>query len=89
VQPHVQHEIALPGALSQALADLAAHGRAEPAKLARCRAALAADLDAQLRAVEELIGSGAAREAAVRLRQIDQRFGGLAAPRSVELAGRL
>jgi dienelactone hydrolase len=89
VQPRVQHEIALPGALSQALGSLAAHGRAQPEKLARCRAALAAELDARLRGVEELLASGAAREAAVRLRQIDERFGGLAAPRSVELAGRL
>jgi predicted esterase len=89
VQPRVQHEVALPGALSQALGSLAAHGRAQPEKLARCRAALAADLDARLRDVEELFASGAAREAAVRLRQIDERFGGLAAPRSVELAGRL
>lgn len=89
VQPRVQHEVALPGALSQALGSLAAHGRTQPEKLARCRAALAADLNARLRDVEELLASGAARDAAVRLRQIDERFGGLAAPRSVELAGRL
>jgi len=89
VQPRVQHEVALPGALLQALGSLAAHGRAQPEKLARCRAALAADLDARLREVEELLASGAAQEAARRLRQIDERFGGLAAPRSVELAGRL
>jgi pimeloyl-ACP methyl ester carboxylesterase len=89
VQPHVLHEIALPGALSQALDTLVARGPAESAKLARCRAALAAGLDARLREVEELIGKGATHEAAVRLRQIDERFGGLAAPRSVELAGRL
>jgi pimeloyl-ACP methyl ester carboxylesterase len=89
VQPHVQHEIALPGALSQALGSLGAHGRAAPAKFASCRAALAADLAARLREVEELLGKGATREAAVRVRRIDERFGGLAAPRSVELAGRL
>ena len=89
VQPHVLHEIALPGALSQALGTLVARGPVESPKLARCRAALAAALDARLREVEELIGKGAAHEAAARLRQIDERFGGLAAPRSVELAGRL
>jgi len=88
VQARVQHEIALPGALSQALGSLAAHRRAEPEKLARCRAGLAADMDARLREVEELTARGATHEAAVRLRQIDERFGGLAAPRSVELAGR-
>ena len=89
VQPHVLHEIALPGALSQALGILAARPPAEPAKLARCRAALAAGLDARLREVEELLGRGDAHEGGARLRQIDERFGGLAAPRSVELAGRL
>jgi hypothetical protein len=89
VQPHVQHEVALPGALSQALDRLATQGRAEPEKLARCRAALDADLAARLHEVEELIARSATREAAARLRQIDERFGGLAAPRSVELAGRL
>jgi pimeloyl-ACP methyl ester carboxylesterase len=89
VQPHVQHEIALPGALSQALERLSAQGSGEPGKLAACRAGLEADLAARLREVEELLGRGATREAAGRLRQIDERFGGLAAPRSVELAGRL
>lgn len=89
VQPRVQHEIALPGALSQALAGLAGQRPTEPGKLASCRAALAADLAARLREVEELLDRGATREAAARLKHIDERFGGLAAPRSVELAGRL
>jgi len=89
VQPHVEHEVALPGALSQALGRLAAPLRPEPETLARCRAALAAELDARLREVEELIAKRATGEAAARLRQIDERFGGLAAPRTVELAGRL
>lgn len=89
VQPRVQHEIALPGALSQALERLLAQRTPESGKLAGCRAALDADLAARLRGVEELLDRGATREAAGRLRQIDERFGGLAAPRSVELAGRL
>lgn len=89
VQPRVQHEVALPGALLQALERLLAQQPAEPGKLAACRAALDADLAARLREVEELLGKGAGREAARRLKQIDERFGGLAAPRSVELAGRL
>ncbi len=89
VQPRMQHDIALPGALSQALERLLEPRTPEPGKLARCRAALDADLTARLRAVEELLDRGATREAAGRLRAIDERFGGLAAPRSVELAGRL
>jgi len=89
VQPHVQHEVALPGALSQALGSLAARGDADPEKLARCRSALATDLDARLREVEDLTAKDATHVATERLRQIDERFGGLAAPRSVELAGRL
>lgn len=89
VQPHVQHEVALPGALSQALASLGARGREEPRKLANCRAALAADLATRVHEVEELLARGATHDAAVRLRQIDERFGGLAAPQIVELARRL
>ena len=89
VQPRVPHEIASAAALSQALERLSAPRSAESEKLAGCRAALDADLDARLRDVEGLLGRGATREAAERLRQIDGRFGGLAAPRSVELAGRL
>jgi len=89
VQPHMQHEIALPGALSQALRRLSAPPPAEAAKLTRCRETLDADLAARLHQVEELIGRSDKREGAERLKQIDERFGGLAAPRSVELAGRL
>lgn len=89
VQPRVQHEIALPGALSQALDRLLADRTSESSKFAGCRAAVDADLAARLRGVEELLDRGATREAAGRLRQIDERFGGLAAPRSAELAGRL
>jgi dienelactone hydrolase len=89
VQPRMQHEVALPGALLQALEHLFAQRPAKSAKFARCRAALEADLGARLREVEELIDKGATAAAAGRLRQIDERFGGLAAPRSVELAGRL
>jgi hypothetical protein len=89
VQPRVEHEIALAGALSQALERLSAQPAAEPGKLAGCRAAVEADLAARLREVGELLDKGDTRGAAGRLRQIDQRFGGLAAPRSVELAGRL
>jgi pimeloyl-ACP methyl ester carboxylesterase len=89
VQPHVQHEIALSGALSQALERLLAPRPAESGKLAACRAKLDADLAARLREVEELLGRSDTREAASRLRRLDERFGGLAAPRSVELAGRL
>jgi predicted esterase len=89
VQPRMQHEIALPGALEQALGRLSEPAPAEPEKVARCRAQHDADLAARLREVEELLDKGASRDAAARLRQIDERFGGLAAPRSVELAGRL
>ena len=89
VQPRMQHEIALPGALSQALTSLRAHGSADPDRLTGCRAALDANLTNRLSEVEALLGRGAVAAAAGRLKQIDERFGGLAAPRSVELAGRL
>ena len=57
--------------------------------LARCRAGLAAAVDAGLDEVEALVAGGRLDAAGNRLAALDLRWGGLAAPRSVVLARRL
>lgn len=86
VEPFVGHTVARPEALARALGSLAAGTHADPDRLAQCRAALDAELDARFQKVDSLIAAGR-RDAAVKLLdKIDQRYGGLAAPRSLELA---
>lgn len=80
------HESASPTALSTALHALLNPVEPDPAKLAACRAAVDARLDTQFQQVESFMAAGKRDEAQRLLHQIDARFGGLAAPRSVELA---
>lgn len=84
--PRVGHEVATAAALSRALGMLASEPRPDVAKLSACRAAIDASLAAKLREVESLNEGGRKAQAQDRLRAIDARFGGLAAPRSTELA---
>jgi pimeloyl-ACP methyl ester carboxylesterase len=59
--------------------------RKPDAELAACRERRQQQIDAQLREIETLVGGGDKREAEKRLQTLDERYGGLAAPRSVEL----
>jgi hypothetical protein len=81
------HELASPNALAGALQVLE-RAASPPAasRLAACRAGIEKDLDGELRQVDELIRTGKDKQASERLLDIDRRFGGLAAPRSLELA---
>ncbi len=54
--------------------------------LEACRSALRAQADSALEAARQLAADGLATEAGHALTALDRRFGGLAAPRSVELA---
>jgi Esterase PHB depolymerase len=83
------HEIATPAALDAALHALLAPLDSDPAKLSACRAGIEKDLTAQLERVEALTAAGKRDEARKLLTRIDLRFGGLAAPRSLELLARL
>ncbi len=85
VIPGAAHEVAGPGALSGALHELLAPARPDAAKLARCRAGIERDLSGQLQKAQALLESGRRPEAQKLLIEIDRRFGGLAAPRSVAL----
>jgi len=86
LQPHIDHEVATPAALSRALGTLARSAEADPAELAACRSALDAELATALHAVESLIANGQKARAQKRLKGVDERYGGMAAPRTVELA---
>lgn len=75
-------------ALSRALATLTAPARPDPKRLAACRAGIERELTAKLRDVETLIARGKRGEARRLLEKVDRRFGGLAAPMSLDLANR-
>jgi pimeloyl-ACP methyl ester carboxylesterase len=86
--PGVGHEIASPRALAEALDALDARVAPDPAQLTACRAGLERTLGAELDRVKALLAEGRRDEAHRRLTRIDQRFGGLAAPASLDLSGR-
>ncbi|HEY2622160.1 MAG TPA: PHB depolymerase family esterase [Dyella sp.] len=87
--PWTGHELAGGSSLEHALESLAVHRPTEPGKLASCRATMDSQLSQQLDQAQGLIDRGEAGPARRLLDQIDRRYGGLAAPRSVELAQRL
>ena len=83
--PRLAHAPVDAQGLARALDALDAPRAVDADRLGHCREALQADLDARFRKMAGLLADGQ-RDAAVRaLEQIDRRFGGLAAPRSLEL----
>jgi len=88
VEPFVDHTVAVPAALSRALGTLDGGVRADSDRLARCRSAVDAELDRRLQKAATLIASGKRTAADRLLADIDQQYGGLAAPRSLEMAGK-
>lgn len=87
--PWTGHDLAEPPALDRALTSLETHSATDPAKLDACRARIASDVDKALGQVDADIAAGKLDNAKQRLDDVDRRYGGLAAPRSVELATRL
>jgi hypothetical protein len=88
VMPWSAHETPDRFAFSRALDALGNHTHADPEKLAACRARIETELTAQLDEVASLFARGKADAARRLLVSIDARSGGLAAPRSIELAGK-
>lgn len=76
-------------ALDHALEALEAKRPVDADELARCNARLDAAITVELRKAEVAIAHGERETARALLEAIDARFGGLAAPRIVELADRL
>jgi poly(3-hydroxybutyrate) depolymerase len=85
-EPRKGHEPADASAFSRALDALLRHADTRPGRLAECRARIAAELGTQLQQVAGAFARGEAAGARRLLDKVDAHFGGLAAPRSVELA---
>ena len=83
------HEIADPASLDRALDALAARVAPDEAKLKACREHLQKAMSEKLRSVAELLDQSKFRDASKLLSKIDIQYGGLAAPESVNLAGRI
>jgi len=83
------HSLADSGSVSQALDALDKHKEIDRDDLQACRAKVEEEMNAQLRQVEDLIRAGRAEEAKAALAKVDQRYGGLAADRTVAIDGRL
>jgi hypothetical protein len=82
------HEVMSPEALSGPLDSLAKPVEADAGRLAKCRAGIDGELESKLRQVQSLISAGN-RDAARDMKEIDTRFGGLAAPQTLELESEL
>ncbi len=83
--PGIGHQAAPATALARALDALAAPPRQPPKGEAACVARVGARVAQRLDQAAALIGQGHAREARDALIRIDATFGGLAAPRSLDL----
>jgi pimeloyl-ACP methyl ester carboxylesterase len=85
VEPLLDHVVAQPAALDRALGNLDAGIRPDAERLARCRSNIDAEIDQKFRNVDALLAAGQRAAAERLLDKIDQNYGGLAAPRSVQL----
>ena len=83
------HELAEPLALGLALDALETRSAAEPSKLQQCRRNYELALESALNVAERSLDEGKSKATAKLLERIDERFGGLATPRSVELTKKL
>jgi len=85
-EPRTGHEPADVSAFSRALDALLKSDRSRPDRLADCRARISDEMTRQMQEVEVALARGDRSRARRMLDKIDARYGGLAAPRSVELA---
>jgi len=86
IVPNKTHDEASPLALAKALAALDRPPPRDEAKLAACQAKYGREMDERLARAAALKAAGKDGEAHRLLVEIDRRFGGLAAPQSVDLA---
>lgn len=82
---HTAHETPNTPAFARAFTALVQPEPPDQTELTSCRAGLDAELTSKLQQVDELIASGNRDGAQKLLLEIDTRFGGLAAPKSVAL----
>lgn len=89
VMPRVGHATPDSTSLARSLDALLDHARPDANRLAACRQAMENKLTAELQRDESLIAGGRRDDAHRLLIEIDRRFGGLAAPRSIDLSHQL
>lgn len=87
--PWSGHEVVAPGPLDHALDLLDKPAQPDPGKLAECRARIGRHLTGQLQQADGLLASGKPEAARMLLDKIDVRYGGLATPRSIQLAEKI
>jgi pimeloyl-ACP methyl ester carboxylesterase len=87
--PWMSHQVAGPPVLGRALDMLDKHAKANLARLNNCRLRVSQELEKTIAQANELLAAGNLDGARGSLNKIDTRFGGLAAPRSVDLAARI
>lgn len=83
--PQAGHELADATSLDRALGSLEQHHAHDPSALAACQARIDDDMRKALDAVAAALNAGQRDVARQRLDAVDQRYGGLAAPRSTQL----
>jgi len=87
--PWVEHEVAGSAALDRALVMLDKHAKLDWARLNNCRSRLSQELAQEIDQANDLLAAGNVDGAHRLLNKIDAHYGGLAAPRSVDLAARI
>jgi hypothetical protein len=87
--PWISHEVAGPAVLGRALDMLDKHAQPNLARLNNCRLRINQELEKAIVQANDLLAAGNADTARRSLIKIDTRYGGLAAPRSVDLAARI
>ena len=83
--PHAGHEILNPASFQSALDNLARHNRLDRAKLDECQLRIQQELAVKLTRAESALSDGRIKDVHSLLENIDAQFGGLAAPRTLEL----
>ena len=87
--PWADHEVAGPAVLGRALDMLDKHAKPNLARLSSCRLRINRELEKTIVEANGLLAARNADAARRSLIKIDTRYGGLAAPRSVDLAARI
>ncbi len=87
--PWMGHEVAGPAVLGRALDMLDKHAEPDWARLSKCRLRINRELEKTIGQADDFLAAGNPDGAQRLLNKIDTRYGGLAAPRSVDLAARI
>ena len=87
-EPRVEHEVADFAAFRRAIDALLAHRVTDQKKLAACQTRIGQELNSRLQRVETAFAQGDTQGAKQMLSEVDTEYGGLAAPRSLELVSR-